>query len=71
MNESYPEFEICSRCKENTSFEWDEDTKEWLSVCCGAYPISLDDEYDLGYLEVDGLDDEWDDDPLLDDGLPF
>jgi hypothetical protein len=48
----YPEFEICSRCKENTSFEWDEDSREWLSVCCGAYPISLDDEYDLGYLDV-------------------
>jgi len=71
MNESYPEFEICSRCKENTSFEWDEDTKEWLSVCCGAYPISLDEGYDLGYLDV--VDDEFtdEDNPLLDDGLPF
>jgi len=46
---NYPDVEICSRCKDNTGFEQDEDTGEWLSVCCSAPAIDVDayaDDYD-------------------------
>jgi len=72
MND-YPEIEICSRCKDNTVFEQDPDTGEWLSVCCSAYAVNLDEDYDLGYLEVDDLlDDPYDSDSgAPEDDLPF
>ena len=46
----YPEIEICSECRDNTIFEYNDETGEWLSVCCSASPISpdveLDDDFD-------------------------
>lgn len=51
----YPDVEICSRCKDNTGFEQDPDTEEWLSVCCSAPAIDVDAYSD--YDDVEGLDD--------------
>lgn len=36
-----PELDFCSRCKEHTDFELDEDGS-WVSVCCSASPIPVD-----------------------------
>ena len=64
----YPEIEVCTQCGENTVFEQDE-YGEWLSVCCSARAVNLDEDYDLGYLEVD--DPAFVDDPEIEDTDPF
>lgn len=56
MSSGYPDLEICSRCKDNTGFEQDEDTEEWLSVCCGARAIDVD-SYDDDFDYLDDVDD--------------
>lgn len=30
-----PELDFCAKCRDHTTFEWDE-LEGWLSVCCGA-----------------------------------
>ena len=34
-----PDSDFCSKCREHTGFEWDEEGEEWLSVCCGSPPV--------------------------------
>lgn len=53
MSSGYPDVEICSRCKDNTGFEQDEDTGEWLSVCCSAPAIDVDSYDDQPYDDFD------------------
>ena len=36
-----PDSDFCSKCREHTGFEWDEEAEEWLSVCCGYPPVDL------------------------------
>lgn len=56
--DGYPDVEICSRCKDNTGFEQDPDTLEWLSVCCSAPAIDVDAYEDYDYDDFDtNLDD--------------
>ena len=42
----YPEIDFCSRCRDHTTFEHEdedgEDLGEWLSVCCSAPGINVD-----------------------------
>jgi hypothetical protein len=66
---SYPDVEICSICRENTAFEQDLDTGEWLSVCCSALAMNLDEDYDLGYVDLD-VDDVMDELEELEGGAP-
>lgn len=64
----YPDLEICSRCKDNTGFEQDAETGEWLSVCCGARGIDVDDydeDYELDDLDYDDFDTHLHSDELL------
>ena len=44
--ESYPESGFCSGCRDHTVFVQDEETGEWLSVCCGqrAEPVDMEDD---------------------------
>ena len=39
---TYPELDFCSRCREHTDFQWDNEGHTWLSVCCGAPPVEVD-----------------------------
>lgn len=41
-----PVVDICAACRDNTAFEYDHDTDEWLSVCCAAHPFEYDREPD-------------------------
>ena len=60
--DGYPDVEICSRCKDNTGFEQDPDTLEWLSVCCSAPAVDVDvyadDDYDYEAFEDSEEDDD-------------
>ena len=38
-----PDLDFCSRCREHTDFDWDEDDEIWLSVCCGTEPVDMGD----------------------------
>lgn len=40
-NNPHPDLDFCSRCREHTSFEKDEDG-EWLSVCCSSRAVETD-----------------------------
>lgn len=48
LEDGYPEIEFCSACRDNAIFTQDPDDEsgEWLSVCCGARAISPDVEPD-------------------------
>jgi hypothetical protein len=39
----YPDIDVCSQCKDNAVFDFDEFEGEWISVCCGAYAVQPDD----------------------------
>jgi hypothetical protein len=41
-DETYPDSTFCSHCKDHAVFERDEDTGEWLSVCCYAPAESVE-----------------------------
>jgi len=36
------EYSHCSKCRENAEFVWDEYEKDWLSECCGATAVPVD-----------------------------
>ena len=42
----HPDSGFCSHCRDHTVFVVDEETGEWLSVCCGAPATRLDVEDD-------------------------
>lgn len=37
-----PESEVCSRCRCNSAFEYNDDELIWVSVCCGAPAMPTD-----------------------------
>ena len=36
------EYTHCSHCRDNATFEWSEEEKDFMSVCCWARPIPVD-----------------------------
>ena len=36
------EYQFCSHCRDGAVFEWSEEEKDWMSVCCWSRPIPLD-----------------------------
>lgn len=43
------EYSHCSRCKEPVDFVWDAEEKDWLSECCGAPAVPVDNHCDANY----------------------
>lgn len=33
--------DICPCCKEWTDYEWDEETEQYYTLCCGAEPYEV------------------------------
>ena len=42
QQQSPPEHEFCSECREHADFERDNKDEEWWSVCCGVKAWSYD-----------------------------
>lgn len=43
------EYSHCSRCRDNAEFVWDPEEKDWLSECCGAPAVPVDNHWDANY----------------------
>lgn len=39
--EPYPDLEVCSRCRESVTFEYDS-VDGWVSVCCWAPAVEVE-----------------------------
>ncbi|KKM07197.1 hypothetical protein LCGC14_1736310 [marine sediment metagenome] len=37
-----PDIDFCSKCHEHTSFQYNWEGKEWLSVCCSARVVEME-----------------------------
>lgn len=69
VSSNYPDIEICSHCLDNAVFAQDEDTEEWLSVCCDARGMDGDVEEDWDFEDLDDFELIEGDDDITTEGV--
>lgn len=42
--EAPAEYHFCGRCKEHSGWDWDPDSNDFVSQCCGWPPVPVDPE---------------------------